>query len=71
MAENLKRITIQVDEKLFNDLNRVVRHGFRRHLIEKLLQLAIESIEDKGDIMIGALISGEYKLVRDEQREAV
>lgn len=71
MAENgLKRITIQVEPELFADLERLVKHGFRRHLLEKLIRLALTSIEEEGDIMLGALIAGEYKLVRDHTREA-
>lgn len=66
----LKRVTVQVEAELFNDLNRVVRHGFRGHLIERLLRMVVDSIERDGDIMLGALIAGEFKLVREEREAA-
>lgn len=66
----LKRVTVQVDPELFDELNRVVRHGFRGHLLERLLRMVLDSIERDGDIMLGALIAGEFKLVRDKREAA-
>jgi hypothetical protein len=68
-AEELKRITIQVKPETYEKLTRVVRHGFRRHVLEKLIDLAIDAIERDGDTMTGALLGGDYKLVRTTSRE--
>ncbi len=65
----MKRITVQVDEKLFERLQSV-RHGFRGHLVSGLIVLALDAIDRDGDIMIGALISGRYKLVPDLDKAA-
>jgi hypothetical protein len=35
--------------------------------MESLIKLALDAIDEDGDIMIGALIAGEYKLVRHER----
>lgn len=61
-----KRTTLILDDKLFEDLNAHVPYGFKRYLLEKLIRLAVDAIKTDGQIMIGALIAGEYKLVRDD-----
>ena len=65
-----KRITLILEDSLYEDLSSRVPHGYRRHIMAKLIRLALDAIQRDGDIMIGALMSGEYKLVRDEKREA-
>lgn len=69
MAE-LKRITIQLDPVLFDDLNRVIKHGFRRHVLASLIKMAVKAIEADGEMMIGALMSGQFQVVRDEQERS-
>lgn len=63
MTEDLKRITIQLKPELYNKLHNAVPHGYRRHVLAGLIQLAVTSIEEHGDIMIGALMGGKFKLV--------
>lgn len=65
--KDLKRITIQLDPALFEDLRRVVEHGYRRHILAALIRMAVNAIESEGDMMIGALMSGKFKVVRDEE----
>lgn len=67
MEENLKRVTIQVQPETYERLNRLVRHGFRRHLMEKLVVLVLDAIEKDGEIVVGALMEGSYKLVLDRE----
>jgi hypothetical protein len=56
---------MQVDPDIADRLNNEIRHGFRGHLMGGLLKLALDAIEKDGDIMLGALIAGKYKLVPD------
>lgn len=67
MNQELKRITVQVEPELYTRLNRVVQHGFRRHLMAGLIKLALDAIEERGEVMIGALVAGKFKLVWDEE----
>lgn len=60
----MKRITVQVDDELFERVQGV-RHGFRGHLMAGLIRVALDAIDREGDIMIGALMSGQYRLVPD------
>lgn len=62
----MKRITLQVEDDLHDRLNQVVQHGFRRHLMENLIVTALDAIERDGPMMLGALIGGQYKLVKLE-----
>lgn len=64
----MARITLEIDDDLNEKLQRVVQRGFRRHVLGGVLRLALNAIEKDGDIMIGALMAGYYKLVRDEPK---
>lgn len=67
----MKRVSIPIEDDLFDALTEHVPHGFRRHLINRLLKLAVNAVKNDGQIMLGALIAGEYKLVRhDPNKEA-
>lgn len=58
----MARITVKLEDDVAERLA-LLQHGFRGHLIASLLVLALDAIDKHGDIMIGAIISGEYKLV--------
>lgn len=62
----MKRITVLVDDELFDRMNAAVPHGFRRHVVCSVLRLVVDAIEADGNIMVGAIMSDQYKLVRDE-----
>lgn len=66
MAEELKRITIQIKPAQYERLHNAIPHGYRRHLLSGLIDLALEAVEDKGEVMIGALMAGKFKLVWDD-----
>jgi hypothetical protein len=66
MTEKLKRITIQIKPEQYERLHNTVEHGFRRHVLSSLIDLALDAIEANGDVMIGALMTGKYKLVWDD-----
>lgn len=66
MPEDLKRITIQIKPDLYERLHTVIPHGYRRHLLAGLIGTALDSIEQRGEVMIGAIMAGKYKLVWDD-----
>lgn len=59
-----KRITLQVDDDLFNGLEAKVPHGFRNHLLAAVLKLIIDAMEGvEPKAILGAVVSGRFKLV--------
>lgn len=57
------RITLPIEDALFERLKKAVPHGFRQHLMGALIELAVDAIERDGEMMTAALITKEYKLV--------
>lgn len=70
MAVKIRRITLRVDEELYQRVQGL-QHGFRGHMVNGLLKLVLDAIDRDGDIIIGAIMSGRYKLVRNEEQEVV
>jgi len=64
------RITLLVDEELSTRLNKTVPHGFRKHIMVSLITTVLDAIDADGEMMMGALMAGQYKLVRIDDREA-
>ncbi len=67
MANGEKRITLLVQDDLYERLNELVPHGFRKHLLIGLIHTALDAIENNGGMMVGALIAREFKLVRTDK----
>lgn len=61
-----KRITLLVDAELHERLNNLVPHGFRKHLVGALIKLVLDAVETDGNIVIGAVMDGQFKLVRSD-----
>lgn len=62
----MAKINLRVSRDLHTELLATVPWGLRRHLVEALLRLVLQAIRKEGPIMVGALLAGEFKLVRDE-----
>jgi hypothetical protein len=65
--KNLSKVNVRVHPDLHTDLNRLVPWGMRRHLIEAVLKLIVDSIRTDGIVMIGAILAGRFSLVRNDQ----
>lgn len=61
----MKRITLLVEDELFERLNAGVPHGFRRHLLSAVLKMIMAAISKHGDAVTGAIVAGKFKLVED------
>lgn len=57
------RVTLLVSDELHGRLARAIPHGFRKHLLEALLDMVVSAVEKEGQPMIAALITKEFKLV--------
>jgi hypothetical protein len=60
-----KRITVMVDESIYDRLQGEIRYGFRGPIIEGVLTLVLNAVKKDGEMMVGALIAGQYKLIPD------
>ena len=58
----MARISFDVAPELFKRLQRLP-WGFRTTLIRVLLERVADAIDKHGEIMIGAILSGEFELV--------
>lgn len=59
-----KRITLLVDAEMHDRITELIPRGFRKHLISALIELVMDAIERDGEIVIGAIMAREFKLVR-------
>ena len=66
MSKGMKRITLHIEEAMYNDLQVYIEHGFRQHVVKSVLRAVIGAIKERGPIVIGALMADQYKLVLDE-----
>lgn len=63
------RMTVIISQDLYDRLVAAVPHGYRQHVLNPVIELVVNAIEDHGPIVIGHLMSGQFKLVRDESVE--
>lgn len=63
MEEDLSRMTVVVDTRFHQRFRKVIRWGMRAKLVQIVLERIVDSVEDKGPIMIGAILSGEFSIV--------
>jgi len=59
---NMARVNFDVDPALFERLKKLP-WGFRTTLIRVLLEKVADAVDKHGEIMIGAILSGEFELV--------
>lgn len=64
-----KRITVSIPEDLEKRMLKTIRRGFRDPLISAVLNLLVEALKRDGEIIVGAVLSGQYKLVFDPTKE--
>lgn len=67
--DTVRRITLVITPELSDRLSSM-RHGLRGPLLMALLTAALDSIDREGEIMVGALLSGKYKIVPDYEKAA-
>lgn len=58
----VKHINVQIPEDLHDEVKEAIPWGLRGHLFQSILRLILEAIREDGQIVLGAVISGEYRL---------
>lgn len=61
----MKRIVVRVPDDLFDDVARTLPYGVRRHVVEGVLRLVVDTIDEHGEIAIGAMMAGKFRLSLD------
>ena len=60
-AKKYRHINVQVPRDLYVEFQDAVPWGLRMLLFRNILQLILDAVQD-GQIVLGAIMSGEYKL---------
>lgn len=66
---NKAHIHIQVERTLHDRVLRCIPWGTRSNIFRNLLEMVVMAVEKHGDAMVGALISGRFRLVYIEEKE--
>jgi len=61
-----RRMTILVGTERLERVNRSIRFGLRSHLVNAVVDLVLDAIERDGERIVGFILEGRYKLVRNE-----
>lgn len=69
MSKHRLNVTIE-DDEFWQEWNQTISWGLRQHLIIALMKLLVSAVKESHHpgLMIGALISGHYKLVIDHEK---
>lgn len=65
--DNLAKVNVRVPRDLHEDLIATVPWGLRRHLVEAVLKLVLDAIRSDGQMIIGAILAGKFKLVKSDE----
>lgn len=66
--DNGRRVVIKLNQEQFDMLNRRVRYGLRSHLVAAILRLVLDAIEREGEVVVGVILEGKLKLVRNDDQ---
>ena len=62
-----RRMTILVGTDRLDRVNKSIRFGLRSHLVNAVLDLVLDAIDRDGERILGFILEGHYKLVRNEE----
>lgn len=61
------RLHVLIEPELYQDFTKEIPWGLRASLTAIVIQLIVTAVKADGRMMIGALLAGEYKLVRADK----
>lgn len=62
-----KRLSVLIAEDLFDEYRKNIDWGLRQYLFSAILRLIIDAVKQDGMLVVGAILSGDYKLARVEK----
>lgn len=63
MTEETRKITVEIPVSLHNELREHIQWGLQRHLVTAVLNLILEAVKSDGNVLMGAILDGDYKIV--------
>ncbi len=67
MADNEKRIAFHVSDEFYDEIAREVPWGFKAPLLRQLLKKSIDVAKEKGVLVYGAIIGGDFTIEYKEK----
>jgi hypothetical protein len=61
-VKDFRSINVKVPSDLHDEFVRVIPRGLRLVLMKSILTLVLDAIRSDGEIVLGAIMAGEYKL---------
>lgn len=58
----MKKITVLVEDDLYEDMQTYIQWGLRRHVLSTLITMAVDVAKNEGQVGIAALIQGSFSL---------
>lgn len=62
-----KRLSVIIPETLFEEYKATIDWGLRKFLFAAVLRLIVDAVKQDGMLVVGAILAGEYKLVRAKE----
>lgn len=62
-----RRISVMVGEERLDRMNRRIRYGLKTPIMNAVIDLVLDSIEREGEVIVGFILDGKYKLVRADE----
>ncbi len=64
----MKKITLEIEDDIYNDIVRLVPWGSRRRVFEGVLRLIRDAALEDGTIVVGAIMANQFKIIwKDNQ----
>lgn len=58
----LRTINVRVPRDLHDEFTRAIPRGLRTMLVQSILSLILDAVNKDGKLVLGAIMSGEYRL---------
>lgn len=67
--DGLVRVNIRISKAMHEDMATLIPWGLRRNVHETVLQLVLDAVRSDGMVVAGAILDGQFKLVRVDRVE--
>lgn len=57
------KISVDVDREFHHRMQKALGWGIKARLVRCILEMIVEAVERQGEVIIGAILSGEYRIV--------
>jgi hypothetical protein len=68
--KGLVKIGARVPGEDWRTLDRYIPYGMKQHILTAVIRLVIKAVKEGGQVTVGAIIAGQYRLVPDDYHAA-